>query len=226
LNISTHKKSEVDLRVAQELKNNQDFIYQTNQSLQNLSVAIDSLSTKIEKRLNGIENRQAAIEIAFENMNSDVIEHFKASKSVIKDISDYVEKSLDVVSKRMENLRASTPEKDVVTSCFDIVNGLYNSLATEIHDVRDIISNRHKEIQSKIVDSSDSLRKELTPIKPEIDPIEASVNSKINDMYVDFASLKQEIAILKKASYYSEKQFEFMVTQLERLKGSCHEPSR
>ncbi len=226
MNISTHKKSEVDLRVAQELKNNQDFIYQTNQSLQNLSVAIDSLSYKIDRRLNAVENRQSELGIAFENLNKDVVEHFKASKSVIKDISDYQEKSLDVVSKQIENVRLSTPDKDITTSCFDLIMGMYRELVDEIESVRASISSRQIELHGKISDTADNLRKELTPVKPDIDPVEASINEKISNMYVDFAGLKQEIAILKKASYYSEKQFEFMVTQLERLKGSCHEPSR
>jgi len=213
-----HKKSEVDLRVAQELKNNQDFIYQTNQSLQNLSVAIDSLSTKIEKRLNGVENRQAAMERVFENLNNDVLEHFKVSKSVINDISEYMLKSVNSFSKQLENVRLSTPDKDVTTSCFDLIMGLYRGLIDDIQIIRENISSRQGEIQGKILDTADKLRKELTPVKPDIDPLEAYINEKISNMYVDFAGLKQEIAILKKSSYYSEKQFEFMVTQLERIK--------
>ncbi len=219
MNFSTHKKSEVELRVAQELKNNQEFIYQTNQSLQNLNQAIIQLSLQNEKILNKFESDKTALKSAFESLNNDVLEHFRACRSIIKDIADDQEKVRDFVFKKVEEFKSTHAEKEIVSVCFEVLKTCHDQLLIDFAKLKDFVTTNHDLIRGRIDESMKVLRKELTPIASETDPFHSDICDKIKAMYVDFEGLKKEIAILKRSAFYEEKKFEYLNTQIERLKA-------
>ena len=62
-------------------------------------------------------------------------------------------------------------------------------------------------------------KKELTPVEPEIDPVQQMIDERFNVFKIDFDGLVRELAILKRAVAYDEKKFENIYTLIERLKG-------
>lgn len=219
MNLSTHKKSEVDLRVAQELKNNQDFIYQTNQSLQVLRQGIVSLSLENEKNLAKSGSQINNVSIAFENLQEEVL---KKLKDIDQRLGDMQSKMIDFSNnfsylkdrieleylKRSEFISALVPEArkiDLIEKDLFIKNERINILINNLNELLNV----------KI----DSTKEYLINKIPDIDPIKKKLNDYLRIFKVDFDGLSREINVLKKSVDYGQKKFENIYTLIERLKA-------
>jgi hypothetical protein len=216
-----YKKSEVDLRVAQELKNNQDFIYQTNQTLQGLSHGLVALSLQHERVIAKFDSEKKDILIDFEN------------------ICDKVNKSLHEINQRIGDLE-SKYNKDIEDIKFVLNTAIQNCITQEVfnNEIRlgsisfnklDSTINKHinesrsnnQHIHSTIKSEIQKVREDLTPIIPEVDPVKKAIQEVFEVFKVDFDGLVREISILKKAVAYDEKKFENVYTLINRLKESA-----
>lgn len=219
MNLSTHKKSEVDLRVTQELKNHQDFVYQTNQSLQNLKNEIFSQSFKHEKAISRYESRQKEIEIGFENLKEivdevchDCIQNIGEMKTKINVLCKEVHDDIDKISKECVTIEAFNHSMDSLT---DIRIG-YGIQITRIEDDLKLTTNNTRSLFKVWIED---LRKDLTPVIPEVDPIQTKINEVKKILKVDLEGVAKEIFLLKKAIVYEQKRIENIYTLIERIKA-------
>ncbi len=218
LNSSTHKKSEVDLRVAQELKNNQDFIYQTNQSLQDLKKGLDAVVLQHQKLLDKSGSDNKDVEIRLENFEEEVVKSINHCLSKVNNITDYVNvlcKSIDVNYKKIseqiylisERLANQEEQLSICTEIEKSIENLSNRLDQDIFSVKSLIQHH-----------TSSLRDDLCKQIPKIDLTKEQLEECLKTVYVDFAGLVREIELLKKSTNYSEKKFENIYTLINRSK--------
>ena len=98
--------SNAEFMSAQEMKFNNDFVYQTNQSLQDLSRSLECLSLLHGESHAKLESRQKSIEIYFENLSQNVMERLNAFSQKLGDfetrnllVKEQLDQKLDTFSK-------------------------------------------------------------------------------------------------------------------------------
>ena len=82
----------------------------------------------------------------------------------------------------------------------------------------DNITQSFGNLQGQLKQDIEKLRKALTPIVPEVDPVDTKLDERFKVFKVDFDGLVKEITLLKKAVFYDQKKFENVYTLIERLK--------
>ena len=219
MNLSTHKKSEVDLRVAQELKNNQDFIYQTNQSLQGLNHAIISLSLQHERVIAKTESEKKDLLIEFEKICEKVNKKLHGIDQRIGDLETKCDKDVDdikfIINEMMRSFISTNTFSQHANNFDSRLKEICNLLAKHI----DASSSAHGNIYNRIQSEISKVRSDLTPVIPEVDPVQKIIDERFAIFKVDLEGLVREISILKKAVAYDEKKFENIYTLIERLKA-------
>lgn len=219
MNLSTHKKSEVDLRVAQELKNNQDFIYQTNQSLQDVRNEIISLTSKHEKTIAKYESRQKEIEIGFENMKEMVDEVLHKCIQEIGNVKTELHETCKEVRKDLVNVSYEYVTQSAFEYTVDSLIDARIGHGIEIAKLQDDLKLSTTYTKSIFSSELERLRKDLTPIIPEIDPVQLKIDEVKSVVKVDLEGVAKEIFLLKKAVVYEQKKIENIYTLIERLQA-------
>lgn len=221
LNLSTHKKSEVDLRVAQALKNNQDFIYQTNQALQNLSQSIIALSLQNEKLRSQFESDKKGKEIDYENHLKEVNNRAAMLGQRVSAFEDGIVRMLSEVQGRLDEFRTQLVHHEILDQKFKTIVQWMQSFESSHERLSGLVNSSVCLLHGKIASEIESVRKDLTPSPDARDPIKAEVEEFLKSMRVDFEGLVRELALVKKALAYDEKKFENIYTLIERLKAGA-----
>lgn len=218
MNLSTPKRSEVELRVAQELKNNQEFIYQTNQALQNLKQGITSLTLQHETIKSKLESDHKSLHIKFENLEKKVIVESDSTGHLI---ADYATALIDLtreLGKKFDQVFSTFASMDQVQSLSRVIEQEIEGLEKQITGERTYVDSQITSLRCQLDAQNFSIRADLEPKVPEVDPIQKALNERLNPIQIDFAGLIKEIELLKRAVKYGEKKFENIYTLIERLK--------
>lgn len=218
LNLSTHKQSEVDLRVAQELKNNKDFIYQTNQSINQLREQIATLQLQKQQMKNKLESQLTVLEIQFEHLSEKVSDNIKSCLHRIGNAESAFTALQEVLITELNKLKESAASQENVKQ-------LYTSIDEELRSVKLNVQNIKSFCLGAITQLAEHTNRELCNVKQSI-PEELDLESfekKINQLFdvvkVDYSGVLQELNLIKKALHYDEKKFENLYTLIERLKA-------
>lgn len=217
MNLSTHKKSEVDLRVAQELKNNQDFIYQTNQKLQSLTQGIVSLSILYEKCLAKCEKEKIDLIIKFENLKEFVDERCSEMESRVGDMESNIEACNCKFEDDLCEMRQQFATEQWTMQIRYEDRKRVDALERDVSVKHDYFAVAIAQLKGYINDQDAKLKKELTPEISEVDPLKKHIDEALSVMRVDMNGLVKEIDLLKRSSFYSEKKFEQVHTLISRL---------
>jgi SMC interacting uncharacterized protein involved in chromosome segregation len=216
----THRdKSEVDLRVAQVLKNNQDYIYQTFQEIQALKEGIQSLSLKHDLVVAQSGSDAKALLIEFENHRETLVFKINELNQRVGDIeskisyvlAEFKELGTEVHLKYLpveEFVKTVTQQDEAV-----------DQVACKVMEKTNYFNIALDAIKSQFKDQLESVKKDLTPVVPEVDPIQQKIDENLKVFKVDFDGLVREIEFLKKENAYDQKKFENIYTLIERLKA-------
>jgi len=218
LNLSTHKKSEVELRVAQELKNNKDFIYQTNQALQNLSNDIRDLTLNQKKLEAKLGSEHKDLLITFENLREWILSHHNNVTHRIALVESKIEANLNEFSelKQHADLNFVTHEQYVQ----DLLDNSYrvDDVEDELKLLEGYFNSTVTHIKHKITQSIEDVTVTLTPVKPDVDPLQIKFDQAFANLKIDMQGFVKELALVKQDIKYDNKKFEYIITRLERLK--------
>lgn len=208
----------MDFRDEQEKINLNNFIYDTNQKLQNLSNSIVDLTSKHDKLLAKLESKIKDLEIAFENF----------TQKIDKTVTDYNQR-IGSIATDVCNLKSDIDEK------FAYVDSVYvtqDHFFKEAFDIKERINHVTKDAIEKnayfdsklmllpgvISDNYQQLKKELTPVIPDVDPLKKEIDSHLDVYRNEFRGILKEMRVLKGAKDYAEKKFENIYTLIQRLK--------
>lgn len=211
-------KSNAEIKAEQELKDSQDFAYNTNQSLQTLSQGIVSLSIQHEKVMSKSDSDRKAVLISFENLQEEVLGKLNDFCQRIGDLeSKCIQIQLDYGDKLYDfSQNFVTKEEHVKSTAF--LWGKFKELDEKINTKSGFIDTEFARVKSQVNDQVEGVRKEIPSVE-EFKPIRKEMEDKFQTFKVDFDGLVKEIAILKKAVAYDEKKFENVYTLIERLKA-------
>ncbi len=214
-----HKKSDDEIRDYQEKKNHQDFIYQTNQAIQNINNSLISLALQHDKNVSKSESDKKYLSIAFENLEQNVTKQcYNTSHLCTKTLDDLCE-STTMIQACLEALDKECVKHDVFDGMIKLLSKKLDDFKKESHDINISNTVACEKLFIMIREKIDKLRKEFTPVIPEVDPVKAYIDERFKEFRVDLEGITKEISILKKAVAYDEKKFENVYTLIERLKG-------
>lgn len=219
LKTSTLKqRSEVDVRVAQELKNDRDFKYQISQLVQNTARDLAELKKKQEKDRTDSYSDLKSIEINFQNLRKYVLDSIKEVESKVGDFQSKMIGLMDSFNKLQEDVVLKHLTKQEFYHVYVKEVEQIDSIENRLTQRDDHFNFALETLKGQLRQEIQSVKKELTPEVPEVDPIKQQLDERFKVLKVDFDGLVKEIAILKKAVAYDQKKFENIYTLIERLK--------
>ncbi len=216
----THKeRSEVDIRVAQEIKNHNDFIYNTGQEIDRLKGNIVSLAIQHDKVIAESGRNRRELLIEFENIKENVVETIHQMKQRLGDMESKVSHVIESFSDLKQEFHDQLIiQNELITLTHEIDKSL-SSLQTQSSSQKDYFNYAISQLKNQVEEKVKEVKEELTPKPPEVDPIKQQLDERFQVWKVDFDGLIREISILKRAVAYDQKKFENVYTLIERLKG-------
>jgi len=210
-------RSEVDIRVAQEIKNHQDLMYQTSQQVQALSKGLDALVMRHGEVIAKADSDRKQVLISFENLHQEVL---KKLDQFFQRIGDLESKCLELQSHldfRLDEFQEHFLTKE------DHVKATYPHFAKlavlqeEVGSNYDFFQKAVSDLKAHAADQLEGVRKDIPSVE-EFKPLKKEMEDHFQAFKIDFIGLVKEIALLKKAVGYDQKKFENVYTLIERLK--------
>lgn len=221
----THKeRSEVDIRVAQEIKNHKDLMYETHQKMNALNEALISLSLTHEKSKAKSANDHQSLLIQFENLKETVDKRFADLVDRIGAAESLLLQSLSKFKQIKEEVELDCLKKEEFESALSNLDNLVVSQHLTQCQKNDNFNQYIHQLKDKAEEDIRKLKKELDARPSPIDPIKKHIDERFAAWKVDVEGLVREIAILKNSVSYDQKKFEHIYTLIERLKDGkeCH----
>lgn len=210
--------SDADLRVAQEIKNHQDLMYEAHQKIQTLANGLAALAIQMERGLasSGSDNKEVLI--SFENLQGEVLERLDNFVQRLGDLeSKCIQIQLDYGDKLYEfSQNYISKEEHVKSTAF--LWGKFKELEEKINNKSGFIDSEFTRVKSQVNDQVADVRKEIPSVE-EFKPIRKEMEEKFQTFKVDYDGLFREIKLLKKSVDYDQKKFENVYTLIERLKA-------
>jgi hypothetical protein len=213
------KRSEADIRAAQAIKNNQDFIYATNVALNLLRDEIKVLKLQIEKERAERGREIQAIKIHIENAIDGVIHDmaaFDAEQTGFGHSLNKNEKEINCLATLYKCVFGANQEME---RNYDKIKNFSQEQAKQYEKCLQLIQIHSEDFKRRICSSNEALIRQFTVKKPEVDPLEVKLNDQIEIIKNDHRGLYKEINLLKKTVEYGEKKFEAIFSKIEMKKA-------
>jgi len=214
----TERPAEIDRRVAQELKNNQDFINTTNQWLQKIDTALEKIKKEMQEHTNSVGSKIKTQDISFENLVTRNEAHKKLCNA---DLDEYRKQMAFCMEFVRESVSKSDEKFSILEECSTSINALYyqlDTLSIEISRLDQLITNEVIRLSNEINEKTSSIKNEILNLPSEIPEVRKTMIDQIKIFQVDFNGLFCEIEKIKKAAFVSSKHVEDLYTRIEQLK--------
>lgn len=211
---------EFSLVVQQEIKNHNDMILATNQSLEEFRREIIETSNKSDKRHAKLEDYLTYLEIDIKKIENNACLNIKNLESKLQDIQSILEKKFTSLGQGIEKRE----------SYFLTLQG-FQDFQKKIDEW---LANIRVLFEKQKCSFDDEIKKIYCAIDESIFSLKAKIEQKITDSIkksedidssldiyaVNNAALKKEIDHLKKQNFILEKNIENIYTQIKRIKES------
>lgn len=220
LKSSTPKRSEAEIRAQQAAKNHQDFIYQTNQSLQNLSEKLINLSLLHEKKIAEYGAMHKKLEIAFENLGRSLDAKTAQALKTSIESSVFVSNASNTLQNHGEDLKRLRDSITALENSLEEQKANGKSLSNESVIHKASVNASIEQLRGQIQGHIASVREDLKPKPMDTRLIEKTIEERLMPYQVDFAGLAKEIIYLKKSTGYADKKIENLYTLIDRMRKS------
>lgn len=201
-------KSDAEKRDFQEQKNHQDFVYGTNQTLQDLGSSIKSLTGMIAIHKAKSESDHTALMIQFENFKDSIIPHCRKVDRNLGDIESKISVQMDSVLKEQQRVRSNTPSLSQFEDMtkhheeqIQVIRQLLHKQGMQIVESMNILKNAQ-------IDRLEIIEKTITSLIETDDPFPIEIESRMCIYEENFKSLYKEMTDLKLAFGCVQKKFE------------------
>ncbi len=202
------KRSAKEIKEIQSEKNNNEFIYQTNQSINSLKDSITSLSLQFEKERGERGSQLQELRIQVENHVEDSTKKMMGIFNEIEMFRSQIYKFgfyLNSIESQISEIKYSVERTDRdIEHCREEILEQGKDADRVINGFKNVSD----DYQRRLVNACEVLRTELKVVKPKLDPLEVKLNEQINIMKVDHQGIYKDIHLMKRSIDYSEKKIE------------------
>jgi hypothetical protein len=203
-----NNRSEEEIRAIQEKKNQTDFIYQTNQRLQNLDSSIVSLSVLIEKRHADLCSNHKSLQIDLENHKenvSDILNQFSSKIDETNIGYVYLDQKCD---KSIKSMMESLMHLSDVGQSVEEIDLSHDALFLDLQAFKSESSSAVDLIKSQMTHDLACLREDFKKEASIVDPTIDALKQEINVLLNEIAGLKKDVAYLKHDKCFMERKIE------------------
>lgn len=218
MNSFTQSKSKEEIKAFQEKKAYNDFVYQTNVTIQAIQTGLVALTLTVEKLSSKFESDKKSIKIDFENLKEKIDSESDSWGHLLADYGSEIIKLTTGLSKKfqdIENKIALAMEAKQLAS-------MVERRCNDLEKIREVdwacIESSFNHQKGQLNEQIRLVREDLSPKEDLLAKAKESIGEHLNPIKIDFQGLIKEIELLKKAVKYSEKKFENIYTLIERLK--------
>ncbi len=223
MSLSTQIRAVVDkqfnLRTTQEIRNNTQFIYETNQKLQSHSQQIVALQSSLDTSIGESKSDNKSLEIGYSYLEN-MIKNIKIdTEKRVDRIETTVQEAVFRIQEKLQKFSEEYALAEDLEDKFIPIAEWIEKIEANQKKIMDYITSSQRLINANIEANSCKLRQELTPKNDLEENLKKEIQNMIEVMKVDFQGLIREIELLKKSSHYADKKFENLYTLIDRLKG-------
>lgn len=212
------RTAEKDRKAAQELKNDQDFIYATNQSLQNLSVAFEGLRKEFSLHSDQVGSKLKSQEINIEKLGEKNAIHQKSCNDVLDECRRNVQGCLDAYETNAKNSLFSTLSLDSCIKSIKTLQEGFSRLESDSDRIEQLIISEVLRLANLIESRAKNLKEEIISIPSEVPSLKSAIEEKVEIFNVNFQGVLRELEVMKKSAFVSQKYIEDLYTKMGRIK--------
>jgi ribosomal protein S21 len=212
-------KSEIDKRVAQELKNNTDFIYQTNQALQNLRFDFSALETELHQQLaiydshlrmlsRKCEGTDAMCEVKMHKCYETLEEYRTQGKDTLTKVEKFI------ADAKMEFAKRSVRDQDMA-----LIVSEHQAINNRCDRISASVASESNHVFSKLRSELAQLRQTIEDRPSEIPALRKEFVDKSEVFNKNYDGMKDEVASLKYSVFLMQKHIEDLYSIIEKLKA-------
>lgn len=219
LKSSINERHERNLVDYQDVINREKFVHDLNITVQKLKLDLDVLNLDVDKSIAKSTNDHNSLMRAFENLSEKVNKTLYQIDQRMGDLESKYTKEINDIKFMVGEIMRVTVTKEYLT---EIIHNISNGMCKTNRSVEKLSAScdsKANHIYSMIKSEIESVRADLKPIVPDVDPVKKAINERFEVFKVDFDGLYREISIIKKNVAYGEKKFEDIYTSINKLKG-------
>jgi len=226
LNTFTRKRTEEEIRELQEKKNYQDFVYQTNQALQDLKNQIASQNAIIAQLKARSSSDIQNLSIEFENLEQSTKDQVKECQAVAKDLKFSVSSNLELLGRMKRDFEFLFVDYDNYLKQTNIFHFDIIWLKERLNQAFEAIRVSENLLNGKINESERRIKNDCAPDLSHHHQLLSQIEQDKDVSDNNIAGLALEIDRLKKTVNYGEKKFENLYTLINRLNEAKNVASR
>ena len=213
------KRTEEQMRAEQDKKNYQDFVYQTNQALQNLAVAMKDLKDEFAKHIADVGSKLVSKDSYIGEIEDKHDQDYKLLVKTLENQHDSFNTTVDTISKHVTKSYRNFLDISYKDKIVDLERSIV-MLMNEDNRIEFCIDSSNNRLSQAFDAKLKALKHEILSIPSESQALSAKVNEQFDIMRVDFAGLVQEIELLKHSLFVNQKYIESVHTLLKQV-GVC-----
>lgn len=202
----------------QEQINIQKAIYEVNQRLNLIDSQISQLSLRHDILISKLQSELNTLKIDLENHKREIntVVH-ENSQKIGDNFSEFkkIERELDC---KISGLNFLKLDSDAYNDGFQNLAEQIGYTNQKIEKKQDFFNECVRDLRNHVASQVEILRKDLTIVKPEVDPLEKAVKEDLLAFRIEMKGINKELILLKKHKAYNDKKFEHIYTLIERLK--------
>jgi len=216
--VKLQERSEIDMRVAQELKNNRDFIYETNQSIQNLTVALVTLKRDLLDHKADVGRASTSDHIAIELLDKKLQDKHSKLLARMDTYGDLVEACVFNVDDYITSNNESHVSNKTYNANIKNITDSIELLKVELSRTRSLISSECNCVSNECKSSMRSFKQEILDKPSEIQPMQQLLDTRMSEFNGNFSGVRDELANMKHDMFIMEKHIEELFNKFARMK--------
>lgn len=216
--VKPQERSEIDMRVAQELKNNRDFIYQTNQSIQNLTVTLVNLKIDLLDHRAQMDRASTSDHIALELLDKRLQDKHSRLLARMDTYGDLVEACVLNVDDYIASNNESHVSNKTYNANIKNVTDSIELLKIELTRTRSLISSECNRVSNECKSCMCSLKQEILDKPSEVQPMQQLLDTRMSEFNGNFSGVMDELANMKHDMFLMQKHIEELFNKFKRMK--------
>lgn len=217
-NTPTVKRTEEEMRAEQEKKNFQDFVYQTNTWLQNITVVVNDLKKEFARHVGDVGSKLVSQDIVI----SGISERCQDDYLVCQELLDQGRLGLEKALHDIKNIVIEAHMKYVPAELFSgkipVMELRLGDCESELVRLEALVKYECARNEDRSNIEVQKVKEEILSVPSEVPEIKQAFKEQVDRFRLEFDGVKEEMKALTWRTFKNEKHIEDLYMKLEKLK--------
>jgi hypothetical protein len=206
-----------DLIVKQEIKNHNDQIFASNQSINKIREdleKVDSKQAQINSSLASEISKLNANSLELSNLLGNLVGRLASSTNDLKTLIGDLQSQMVLVTKQAVDCKAALQVMEKSSKAADI---RMSFLEESIKNIPEILQSFSERVERKAMTHACKAKEEILALPSEAKLVKEELSKLMERDRIDFEGVTKELISVKKAHFINDKKIEHIYTLIERL---------